>query len=149
MFLRLFFRWINRVFNIFMGLFNKFSTILAEFSTIYCTGGIGIMVKREETQAYLFALKRVSVIDTAATNLIRTDALKNELISNINARIPDTPMLETLEELDGLLQIQMQIIAKLQDFLQRRKDENDANDRVQEKARRVAAQLKKKERAGE
>lgn len=107
------------------------------------------MVKREETQAYLFALKRVSVIDTAATNLIRTDALKNGLINNIAARIPDTPMLETLEELDGLLQIQMQIIAKLQEFLQRRKDENDANDRVQEKAKRVAAQLKKKERAGE
>lgn len=107
------------------------------------------MIKREQTQEYLYEPRRVSVIDTAATNLIRTDTLKHALISNITARIPDTPMLETLEELDGLLQIQMQIIAKLQDFLQRRKDENDANDRVQEKARRVAAQLKKKERAGE
>lgn len=144
MFLRLFFRWINRVFNIFMGLFNNFSRV---FNNLKYPGEI--MVKREETQAYLFALKRVSVIDTAATNLIRTDALKNELISNINARIPDTPMLETLEELDGLLQIQMQIIAKLQDFLQRRKDENDASDRVQEKARRVAVQLKKNARTGE
>lgn len=128
----------------FQQVFNNFSRV---FNNLKYPGEI--TVKREETQAYLFALKRVSVIDTAATNLIRTDALKNELISNINARIPDTPMLETLEELDGLLQIQMQIIAKLQDFLQRRKDENDASDRVQEKARRVAAQLKKKERAGE
>lgn len=107
------------------------------------------MIKREETQAYLFAPKRVSVIDAAATNLIRTDALKNGLINNISARIPDTPMLETLEKMDGLLQIQMQIIAKLQDFLQRRKDENDANNSVQVKARRVAVQLKKNARTGE
>lgn len=107
------------------------------------------MIKREQKQEYLYEPRRVSVIDTAATNLIRTDTLKHALISNITARIPDTPMLETLEKMDGLLQIQMQVIAKLQDFLQRRKDENDTSNSAQVKARRVAAQLEKNARTAE